>query len=71
VPNPVKKKITSHKDGQIEEIIAQQMITSDLFDKVRLQFKVAPEKGSLEKGFYRVYIYAEWGLIGGTEFELR
>lgn len=71
VANPVKKKITSQVDGVMEEIIAQQMVTADLFEKVRLQFKVRPEKKTLKKGYYWVFIYADWGLIGRTEFELR
>lgn len=71
VDNPVQKKITSEVNGGVEQIIAQQMITAVLFDKVRLEFKVRPKRRTLKKGFYRVNIYAEWGLVGQTEFSLR
>jgi DNA repair exonuclease SbcCD ATPase subunit len=71
VDNPVKKKITSEVNGSVNQIIAQQMITADLFDKVRLAFKVKPKRRTLKKGYYRVNIYADWGLVGRTEFDLR
>ncbi len=71
VDNPVQKKITSAKNGKVEQIIAQQMITTTLYDGVRMAFKVKPKRRTLKKGYYRVNIYADWGQVGQTEFELR
>ncbi|MFK7806604.1 MAG: hypothetical protein AB8F74_02275 [Saprospiraceae bacterium] len=71
VDNPVTKKITSEVTGKIEPIIAQQSIRATLYDKVRLAFKVEPKRRTLKKGSYFVFIYADWGLVGRTEFTLR
>lgn len=71
VANPIKANITSETSGQSEEIIAQQKQIRNLFEKVRLQLLVNPIEGSLRKGYYRVSVYADWGLLGGAEFQLR
>lgn len=70
VANPVKATIQS-TTSKVEEIIAQQMEIRNLFEKVRLQMKINPEVGNLHKGYYRVSVYADWGLLGGAEFQLR
>lgn len=71
VANPVMTTITSNASGQSEAIVAQQMLTASLFEQNRLQFKVNPEPGTLQKGYYRAVIYADWGMLGGVEFQLR
>lgn len=71
VANPIKATIKSSTGGKSEEIIAQQMQIRDLFDKVRLQMTINPEVGNLQAGYYRVAIYADWGLLGGAQFQLR
>ena len=71
VANPVEATIKSSTTAQGEPIIAQQMMTASLFEKGRLQFKVEPLPGTLHKGYYRALVYADWGLIGGAQFQLR
>lgn len=71
VTNPIKATIKSETGGKSEEIIAQQMQVRNLFEKVRLQLPITPEVGSLRPGYYRVSIYADWGLLGGASFQLR
>lgn len=71
VANPIKATIKSDVGGKAEEIIAQQMQIRNLFEKVRLQMAILPEVGSLKAGYYRVSVYADWGLLGGAAFQLR
>lgn len=71
VANPIKATIKSSSGGKAEEIIAQQMQIRNLFEKDRLQMTILPETGSLKAGYYRVSIYADWGLLGGAEFQLK
>ena len=71
VENPIKVTIKPNTGGQAEEIIAQQMMSMNLFESDRLQFKIEPMKGSLHAGYYRAVIYTDWGLLGGAEFHLR
>ncbi len=71
VLNPIEAAIKSNSAGQTQAIIAQQMIRANLFESDRLQFQITPVKGSLHKGYYRAVIYADWGLLGGAQFNLR
>lgn len=71
VANPTYVVIKPESGGKSEEIIAQQVITSTLYNNSRFQFKISPTEGTLHKGYYRVAIYAKWGLLGGAEFQLR
>lgn len=71
VDNPVKATIKPDSGGTPEEIIAQQMMSTDLYENVRLKFKINPKPGTLKPGHYRLSIFTDWGLLGGAQFQLR
>lgn len=71
VANPTYVAIKPENGSKQEEIIAQKVLTTNLFENERVQFKITPTEGTLHKGYYRATIYAKWGLLGGAEFQLR
>jgi cell division protein FtsB len=70
VKNPVSTTINPNTGGDAFPIIAQQTIRATLQNGIRLQFIQALEE-KLRGGAYRVSVYADWGLLGSSQFQLR